>query len=65
MINFCIVNVDPPITKVALERFIIVFNFKCAYPAWVIFYHTEFLETFAVKVSNLVRTKIKKNNSTS
>ena len=61
MINFCTFNMNPSITKVTLDRFIITFNFKSAYPAWVMFYHIELLETFAVKVSSLVRMKIKKN----
>ena len=61
MINFCTFNMNPSITKVTLDIFIITFNFKSAYPAWVMFYHIELLETFVVKVSSLVRMKIKKN----
>ena len=60
MINFCIFNVNLSITKVTLDRFIITFNFKSAYPAWVMFYHIEFLETVVVNVLSLVRKKIKK-----
>ena len=58
-IFFCTVDVDPPVLRVTLDRFTIIFNFKCAYPA---FFHTEFVESFDVKVLNLVRKKIKKND---
>ena len=60
MISFCTFNVNPSITKVTLDRFIVIFNFQCAYSAWVMFCHIEFLQILAVKVSKLVRKKTKK-----
>ena len=61
MINSCTVNVNLSISKVKMDRFIIIFNFNCEYFAEVMLCHIWFLKTFAVKVSNLVTKKIKKN----
>lgn len=59
MINFSTINVNPHITKVTLDRFIIISNFKCAYPTWIMFSHIEVLDTLVIKVSNEVRKNIK------